>query len=310
MQELARKITENIGKVIIGKEKETELICCALFAGGSVLIEDVPGTGKTKLANALAASIDGEFKRIQFTPDLLPGDLTGVTYFSPKDSEFIFRRGAVFTNILLADEINRATPRTQSALLEAMEEKQVTVDGTTYPLNMPFFTIATQNPIESQGTYPLPEAQLDRFWIKLTLGYPQKDEYIKIVNDSQSVVIRSVCSKDDIIAVQEECQKVYIHDDLIGYIAEIAQRSRKLEGVRLGLSTRAVVVTAQLAKAYAYIQGRKHVIPEDIKYLLPFTACHRLILMGAFRHKQDFALECIQSLLSATDVPTEKWTVN
>ena len=310
--ELASKLTENIEKAIIGKRRETELVISALFAGGSVLAEDVPGTGKTMLARSLAASVGSEFKRIQFTPDLLPGDLTGITYFNPKDSEFVFRRGAVFTNILLADELNRATPRTQSALLEAMEEKQVTVDGTTYKLAAPFFVIATQNPVETQGTYPLPEAQLDRFMIRLSLGYPTAEEYIRLINTHSSgnalADISAVCTAEDVILAQHECEQIYIHPDLAAYIVRLAEESRSADGVVLGLSTRAILSAVRMARAYALIRSRSFVTPEDIKLIFPYIACHRLILSGGYRHKHNYASETVNRLLSTVPVPSEDWS--
>lgn len=311
--ELSSRLTNNIEHVIKGKRAEIELIIAALFAGGNVLIEDVPGTGKTMLARSLSASVSGEFKRIQFTPDLLPGDLTGITYYNPKESEFIFRKGAVFTNILLADEINRATPRTQSALLEAMEEKQVTVDGVTHSLNPPFFVIATQNPVETQGTYPLPEAQLDRFMIRLSLGYPTTEECIALVGTHSKgntlSELSSVCTPDDILSAQAECADIYIHPDLIGYIVKLAEATRSYEGISLGLSTRGIISTVRMVKAYAAVKERSYVTPDDIKHIFPYTACHRLILAGAYRHRPSYSLDCVQAVMNAIPVPTEDWQI-
>lgn len=312
-QELAKGLADNIEKVITGKREKIIIILCALFSGGNVLLEDVPGTGKTMLARSLAASADIAFKRIQFTPDLLPSDLTGITYFNPKDSEFVFRQGAVFTNLLLADEINRATPRTQAALLEAMEEQQVTVDGKTYTLQTPFFVIATQNPIESQGTYPLPEAQLDRFALKLSLGYPTLNEYINILNNHGSgnplTELQSICTGADILSAVAECEKVYVHPDLMKYMAELAQASRKYEGIALGLSTRGILSLMKCSKAYAAIQGRNFVTPEDIKYIFPYAACHRLILSGSYRHRDSYAAKAIEDILALVSVPEEGWSL-
>ena len=218
VQLLSAKIKENMEKVIVGKSDKIDLILAALLAKGHVLLEDVPGTGKTVLAKSLAKSIDTKFKRIQFTPDLLPSDLIGINYFNQKEQEFVFRQGALFTNILLADEINRATPRTQSSLLESMEEKQITVDGVTYVLDQPFFVIATENPVETQGTFPLPEAQLDRFLIQLSMGYTDKAETVKIlerfVNEVPAASLEPVISKEQLLEMQETIKEVYIHPDV------------------------------------------------------------------------------------------------
>ncbi len=311
--ELSDKLINSIEKIILGKRDKAELAVVTLLAGGNVLTEDVPGTGKTMLARTLAASVGAEFKRIQFTPDLLPADLTGLTYFDPKSGEFVFRKGAVFTNVLLADEINRATPRTQSALLEAMEEKQITVDGVTYKLSDPFFVIATQNPVETHGTYPLPEAQLDRFMIKMSMGYPKTEEYIKLIETHSAGNaldrITPVCTSDDIKEAKIQCEQVHLHKDLAEYTVRLAERTRTADGVLLGLSTRGILAVVRLSRALAAVRGRNFVIPDDIKYIFPFAACHRLILAGGYKHKQGRAEEIINNILSTEPVPSENWEV-
>lgn len=311
IQAKAAEIKSNIEKVIIGKPAEINLIITALLANGHVLLEDVPGTGKTQLAKALAKSLDCTFSRVQFTPDLLPSDLTGINFYSPKTGDFTFRPGSLFTNILLGDEINRATPRTQSGLLECMEEKQITVDGETYPLEAPFFVIATQNPVETQGTFPLPEAQLDRFLIQMSVGYPQTEEVVSIIGryvkaDPLSA-LSPVCSKQDILLMQEEARTVYIHDDIARYITALAERTRTHDAVALGVSTRGCLALARAAQSYAAIHGRAYVIPDDVKHLLPYVFAHRLILRGGPGTKVLRARNLLEEIMSATPVPTEDW---
>ena len=310
--ELSNKLIDNIEKMIVGKRDKAELVVTALPAGGNVLLEDVPGTGKTMLARSLAASVGVDFKRIQFTPDLLPADLTGITYFDPKTSDFTFRKGAVFTNVLLADEINRATPRTQSALLEAMEEKQITIDGTTYILHDPFFVIATQNPVETHGTYPLPEAQLDRFMIKTGMGYPETEEYISLIETHGAgnalSSLTAVCTAEDIKSAKEQCEKIYLHKDLAAYIVNLAEKTRTAESVLLGLSTRGILAAVRMSRALAAVRGRGFVTPDDIKYIFPYIACHRLILSGGYKHKAGRAEEIISGILSSQPVPSENWS--
>ena len=266
-QKMAGQILDNVSKVIIGKEDVAKLVLTSIIANGHVLLEDVPGTGKTVMAKTFAKSIDAQFSRIQFTPDLLPSDITGINYYNQKTSEFVFRKGPVFSNIVLADEINRATPRTQSALLECMEERQVTVDGVTDTLASPFIVIATQNPIETAGTYQLPEAQLDRFIMKINMGYPKKSEEIDILNrflkDRPLETINSVCTKEDIIAMQKEAKNVFVHQAIMSYIVDIVNATRSNPSVSIGVSPRGTITMINAARAFAYISGRGYVTPED-----------------------------------------------
>ncbi|MDF2530702.1 MAG: ATPase associated with various cellular 3 [Clostridia bacterium] len=307
---IALKIKENVGKVILGKDEIIDLLMTALISGGHVLLEDVPGVGKTTMAKALAKSISCDFKRIQFTPDLLPTDLTGINYFNQKAGEFEFRKGPLFTNILLADEINRATPRTQSSLLECMEERQISVEGDTHKLEKPFFVLATQNPIENYGTFPLPEAQLDRFLMKVKMGYPERAEEQKILDlfDKQSPLedLTAVCSSDDIINMQQQYVEVTVNKDVSAYILDIIEATRKHEGIELGASPRASIALYKAAQAYAYINGRKYVRPDDIIYLAPTILSHRIILKGLSKHRKTEAAILINEIISSISVPVEK----
>lgn len=304
------KLKENINKVIIGKDTVLDLVLTSVIAGGHVLLEDVPGTGKTVLAKSLAKSIDSEFSRIQFTPDLLPSDVTGINYYNQKEGEFVFRKGPVFCHILLADEINRATPRTQSSLLECMEEKQVTIDGVTHKLEQPFFVIATQNPVETAGTFPLPEAQLDRFLMQISMGTPTKEEELAIMNrflaDNPLEELNPACTREDILQMQRAYKEIYVHPLLMGYIADLVAATRVTEAIVMGASPRGTLALLNAVRAYALVCGRDFVTPEDIKALAVPVLAHRLIIQrGSARHNSQAAL---LEVMDQVEVPTEDWS--
>jgi MoxR-like ATPase len=303
------KLIANVSRVIIGKREAIEYLIVGLLAGGHVLIEDVPGVAKTMLAKSLALSINADFKRIQFTPDLLPGDITGVSIFNQKTREFEFMKGPIFANIVLADEINRTTPRTQAALLEAMQEHRVTTDGVTYDLPKPFFIIATQNPIEYHGTYPLPEAQLDRFLMQISIGYPKKEGEKKILIDREKAdpldSIKSVLSMEDIIALSKTVREVHLDDSILNYVVDIVSATREMPMVRLGASPRASLALMEVSRVFAFLNKRDYVIPDDVKRLVYPILRHRLILQPQALVKGITSENVIREILDKVVVPTK-----
>ena len=305
---LAEKLRANVGKVIVGKENQIELILTCLLAGGHILLEDVPGTGKTTMAKSLSKSLSCGFARVQFTPDLLPADITGMRIFEQKSGTFTFIKGPAFTNILLADEINRATPRTQSALLECMEERQISEGGITYKLDKPFLVIATQNPVETQGTFPLPEAQLDRFLMRLSLGYPDHAEAVtmmrRFINRQPLAEITPVTTGDEVKAAAALCRSCRVDDDVMDYMAALCEAARNPDKVRLGPSPRAMLALMRCSQAYAAIHGRDYVIPDDVKALAVSVLSHRIILRGI--HHGANSENFVRELLDIVPVPTEK----
>jgi MoxR-like ATPase len=309
IQTVTQKITDNIQKVIVGKEKEIKLLLTAVLCEGHVLIEDVPGTGKTTMARALAASLGCSFKRIQFTPDLLPSDVTGLNWFNQKKQEFEFRPGPIMSQVVLADEINRATPRTQSALLEAMQERQVTGDGVTRALERPFIVIATQNPIELEGTFPLPEAQIDRFLMRVTVGYPDPREENAILERFRSndplPGLQAITTPQEIIQLQDERRQIRVEETVRDYIVRVSRSTRENHDIQLGASPRATMALYQSAQAWAAIQGRDFVIPDDIKLLAPYVLCHRLIISAQAQLRGRAAQELIADIVSTVPVPVE-----
>lgn len=307
--ETAKRIKECIKKVICGKDDAIDLLITALFCRGHILLEDVPGTGKTALASAAAKSVDCPFGRIQFTPDLLPSDITGINFYSQKNENFSFKKGPVFTGILLADEINRAAPRTQSALLECMEERQVTADGNTYDLPFPFMVIATQNPLESYGTFPLPEAQLDRFFISMELGYPEKEFEKQIIMGKKGRIkeseIMSAADENEIKKCIAEAEEVHTADCIVDYVLNIAAKTRNDNRFYLGISTRSCIDVIKASKAYAAISGRSYVIPNDIIRMLPAVTAHRILPENSDISNLKSKRELICEIISETEVPQE-----
>lgn len=305
--ELAKKLRHNVSRVIVGKEQQIELILTAMLSGGHVLLEDVPGTGKTTMAKALSKSLSCGFARIQFTPDLLPSDVTGSRIYDQNSGSFTFIKGPAFTNILLADEINRATPRTQSALLECMEERQITEGGVTYSLQEPFLVIATQNPVESQGTFPLPEAQLDRFLIRLSLGYPSHEEAVQLlarfIDGKPLEQISSVVTREELREAAALCGKCIVSEVVMDYMARLCEAARDPEKVRLGPSPRALLALMRASQAFAAIRGRDFVIPDDVKELAVPVLAHRILVRGVTY--QNTAESFLRGLLEQVAAPTE-----
>jgi len=307
---IVEDILNNIEKVMIGKRNVAELSIVALLAEGHVLLEDVPGVGKTMMVRTLAKSVGANFKRIQFTPDLLPSDITGVSIYNPKEMEFQFIPGPLMGNIILADEINRTSPKTQSALLEAMEEASVTIDGVTYHLEKPFFVMATQNPVEYEGTYPLPEAQLDRFLLKMKMGYPDLDEEIEVLNRVQKVSpieeIEPVIGLDQLRDLQNQVKQVHVDETIKRYIVELAKQTRNHESIYMGVSPRGSIALMKAAQAHAFMYGRGYVLPDDIQILAPAVFAHRLILKAEANFAGITSEALLDRLLKLVPVPIQR----
>jgi MoxR-like ATPase len=303
MRDRIEQLNETLHQTIVGKAEAIRLVMVALLSGGHVLLEDVPGVGKTLLAKSLAQSIDGKFQRLQCTPDLMPTDVTGTNIWNPRDGEFTFMPGPVFANVLLMDEINRATPRTQSALLEVMEEHQVSIDGRSRPVPEPFFVIATQNPVEYQGTFPLPEAQMDRFALSLSLGYPSADEELQMIQrlqngSQQRREIKPCITLAEIQTLQQACQQVTVTEPLQRYILDLVRSTREDEEITLGVSPRGTVALTRTAQALAYLEGRDHALPDDVKLLAPYVLAHRIIPAAGKRSRN-----IVQRLLNSVTIP-------
>ena len=311
MHRQVKAIIENIEKVMIGKRDVAELSVVALLSGGHVLLEDVPGVGKTMMVKALSKSVSAEFKRIQFTPDLLPSDVIGVSIYNPKTLQFEFRPGPIIGNIILADEINRTSPKTQSALLESMEEASVTIEGETLQIKKPFFVMATQNPIEYEGTYPLPEAQLDRFLMKIKMGYPSAQEEVEVLrraaNSEPIVNLTPVISLEELLELQEEVRSVYIEDSIKSYIVQLARATRNVSEVYLGVSPRASIALMKASQAYAKMQDRDYVKPDDVQYLAPFVFGHRIILKPEARYEGITTEDIVNRIINKSVIPIKRY---
>ncbi|MFO7742700.1 MAG: MoxR family ATPase [Anaerolineae bacterium] len=307
--EAAKRVRENVQEVIVGKSDVIDLALVAVLCEGHILIEDVPGIGKTTLARSLAASLGCSFRRIQFTPDLLPSDVTGINFFNQKTQAFEFRPGPVMSQVVLADEINRATPRTQSALLEAMQEQQITVDGDTYRLPRPFMVLATQNPIELEGTFPLPEAQVDRFLIRLSIGYPdQSEEHRMLLRFERRDPLESlsaVTSPEELIKMQQRVRETRVEESVRGYIVDIARATRSHADIELGVSPRGTLALYRCAQALAAIRGREYVLPDDVKLLAPCVLTHRIIISPTTRLRGRSLAEVLMDVIEKVPVPVE-----
>ena len=304
----AKNVSDNVSRVIVGKEDAIKLVLCAILARGHILLEDVPGTGKTVMAKSLAKSLDADFARIQFTPDLLPTDVTGLSIWDAKAGEFTFKPGPVFTNILLADEINRATPRTQSALLECMEERQVTESGVTRKLAEPFLVVATQNPVEIQGTFPLPEAQLDRFLVRLKMGYPDTQGAMQIlrrfISQSPLEELQPVVKREEIVEAQKALKDVEASTPVMAYITALCERTRQFEQVQLGVSPRGMLALLRASQAHALVEGRDFVTPDDVRAMAEPVLAHRIVVRGMYGRSGQGEL-IVAEVLKSTPVPTE-----
>lgn len=308
--EKIQAMIRNVERVIVGKRAMVELVVTALLAEGHILLEDVPGVGKTMMVRAFAKSIEGDFKRIQFTPDLLPSDVIGVSIYNPKELSFEFRPGPIMGNIILADEINRASPRTQSALLESMEEQSMTVDGNTIVLEKPFLVIATQNPIEHEGTYPLPEAQLDRFLLKLKMGYPSREEELTVlqraIGQEPIEQIEAVMTRQQLVQLQRAVKEIAVQDHVKHYIIDCARATREHPSIQLGVSPRGSIALMKACQAYAFIQGRAFVTPDDVQYMMPFVCTHRIVLGPEALYDGKDGEQIIREVIQQIPVPVER----